>query len=104
MYGLGRDSLQWFTSYLKDRCQLVKLGDTQSSVAFVLRGIPQGSVLGPLLFIVFINVLPLYITSSRIDLYAYDTTLTSSMNYSSIGRLEGTLNSSIAEIFEQTAN
>ena len=70
------------------------------SVAIVRHGIPQGSILGPLLFIVFINDLPLYVTSSRIDLYADDTTLTSSTNYSSIGRLEGTLNSSIAEIVD----
>ena len=89
VYGLSRDSLQWFTSYLKDRRQLVKLGDKQSSVAIVRHGIPQGSILGPLLFIVFINDLPLYVTSSRIDLYADDTTLSSSTNYSSIRRLEG---------------
>ena len=104
MYGLGRDSLQWFTSYLKDRCQLVKLGDKHSSVAFVSHGIPQGSIFGPLLFIVLIDDLPLYVTLSRTDLYANDTTLTSSTNYSSTGRLEGTLNSAIAEIVEQTAN
>ena len=104
VYGLSRDSLQWFTSYLKDRRQHVKLGDKQSSVAIVRHGIPQGSILGPLLFIVFINDLPLYVTSSRIDLYADDTTLTSSTNYSSIGRLEGTLNSSIAEIVDWAAS
>ena len=62
VYGLSRDSLQWFTSYSKDRRQLVKLGDKQSSVAIVRHGIPQGSILGPLLFIVFINDLPLYVT------------------------------------------
>ena len=62
VYGLSRDSLQWFTSYLKDRRQHVKLGDKQSSVAIVRHGIPQGSILGPLLFIVFINDLPLYVT------------------------------------------
>ena len=104
VYGLRRDSLQWFTSYLKDKRQFVKLGDKQSSVAIVRHGILQGSILGPLLFIVFINDLPLYVTSSRIDLYADDTTLTSSTNYSSIGRLEGTLNSTIAEIVDWAAS
>ena len=103
MYGISRESLQWLTSYLKDRRQLVKLGDKQSSVAIVRHGIPQGSILGPLLFIVFINDLPLYVTSSRIDLYADDTTLTSSINYSCMGRLEGTLHLSIAEIINWAA-
>ena len=104
VYGLSRDSLQWFTSYLKDKRQFVKLGDKQSSVAIVRHGILQGSILSPLLFIVFINDLPLYVTSSRIDLYADDTTLTSSTNYSYIGRLKGTLNSSIAEIVNWAAS
>ena len=44
------------------------------------------------------------VTSSRIDLYADDTTLTSSTNYSSIGKLEGTLNSSITEIVDWAAS
>ena len=55
VFGISRDSFQWFNSYLKDRRQLVKLGAKQSSVAIVRHGIPQGSILGLLLFIVFIN-------------------------------------------------
>ena len=98
VYGLSKESLQWFTSQLKDRCQLVKMGDKLSNLAVVRHGIPQGSMLGPLLFIAFINDLPLHDTSSRIDLYADDTTLTSCTNYSSIGKLKHTLNSSISEI------
>ena len=89
VYGISRDSLRWFTLYLKDRRQLVKPGEKLSSVAIVRHGILQGSILSPLLFFVFINDLPLYVSSSRINLYADDTTLTSSTNYSSIGRLEG---------------
>ena len=75
VYGLSTQTLQWFTSYLRNRRQLVKLGDQQSNVATVSHGIPQGSILGPLLFIVFINDVPFHDTSSTIDLYADDTTL-----------------------------
>ena len=104
VYGLSAETLQWFTSYLRNRRQLVKLGDNQSNVATVPHGIPQGSILGPLLFIVFINDLPFHVTSSTIDLYADDTTLTSCANFSSIDRLEQNLNSSVAEIAEWAAS
>ena len=100
VYGLSTETLQWFTSYLRNRRQLVKLWDKQSNVANVPHDIPQGSILGPLLFIVFMNDLPFHVTSSAIDLYADDTTLTSCANYSSIDRLEQNLNSSVAEIAE----
>ena len=100
VYGLSTETLQWFTCCLRNRRQLVKLGDKQSNVANFPHGIPQGSILGPLLFIVFINNLPFHVTSSAIDLYADDTTLTSCANYSSIDRLEQNLNSSVAEIAE----
>ena len=62
-----------------------------------------GSILSPLLFILFINDLPFHVTSSTIDLYADDTMLTSCANYSSIDRLEQNLNSSVAEIAEWAA-
>ena len=104
VYGLSTETLQWFTSYLTNRRQLVKLGDKQSNLANVPHGIPQGSILGPLLFIVFINDLPFHVTSSTIDLYADDTTLTSCANYSSIDKLEQNLNSSVAEIAEWAAS
>ena len=86
VYGLSTETLEWFTSYLRNRYQLVKLGNKQSNVANVPNGIPQGSILGLLLFIIFINDLPFHVTSSAIDLYADDTTLTSCANYSSIDR------------------
>ena len=91
IYGLTKESFLWFTSYLKERRQFVKLGDKQSDTTFIHHGIPQGSILGPLLFNVFINDLPLHVTSSKVDLYADDTTLTSSMNHCSLGKLQDTL-------------
>ena len=101
IYGLTKESLLWFTSYLKERRQFVKLGDKQSDTTFIYHSIPQGSILGPLLFTVFINDLPLHVTSSKVDLYADDTTLTSSMNHCSLGKLHDNLNSNKLPINEE---
>ena len=49
-FGVGGCVLKWFTSYLTDRYQSIKIGSTLSDVCKLLFGIPQGSVLGPLLF------------------------------------------------------
>ena len=53
--GIGGLSLKWFTSYLKNRKQFVKLGDYKSKFLTIKSGVPQGSILGPLLFIIYIN-------------------------------------------------
>ena len=62
-------------SYLLDRKQEVRIGKSTSEKRNILAGVPQGSVLGPLLFILFINDLPLHIEHSNIDIFADDATL-----------------------------
>ena len=74
MYGIKNETLQCFTSYLTERRQQVKVNDSKSSFKPVLCGIPQGSILGPLLFLLFINDL-LYTSNVFTDLYDDDTTL-----------------------------
>ena len=74
-FGIGGVVLDWFQSYLTGRVQYVRCGRRQSSLMKVLYGLPQGSVLGPLLFILYTADLITVIESSglRPHLYADDT-------------------------------
>ena len=64
------------SSYLLDRKQKVVINNDESRTENVLFGVPQGSILGPLLFLMFINDLPLYTNNGvSTDLYVDDTTL-----------------------------
>ena len=49
-FGLGGTVLRWFASYLRNHCQAIKIGSTLSELSNLIYGVPQGSVLGPLLF------------------------------------------------------
>ena len=66
--------LRWFKSYLSHRRQRVVLNGVESNWADVLAGVPQGSILGPLLFLIYINDIVNNIRSS-IRLFADDTTI-----------------------------
>ena len=74
-YGILDKEHEWFLNYLSSRMQRVSVNDTYSDWTSVSRGVPQGSILGPLLFLVFMNDLPSVVTSCTINLYADDTTI-----------------------------
>ena len=68
-YGFGNKLVGWIQSFLSDREQVVVLNGVHSDIAKVLSGVPQGTVLGPLLFILFINDLEQIVTSSTVSFF-----------------------------------
>ena len=84
LYRASESTLQWFKSYLTNRSQFVTIDGKQSRPQFVTHGVPQGSVLGPILFLLFVNDIPLHVSNSNLDIFADDTTLSASAQWSNI--------------------
>ena len=73
--GISGIPLQWFSSYLMNRQQLVDCDGTFSSVTILNTGVPQGSILGPLLFIIYVNGIHEASENFHAILFADDTSL-----------------------------
>ena len=73
--GFSSTVLNWFSNYLSGRTQCVALDNCTSSMLEVKMGVPQGSVLGPILFSIYINNLGLDLNQTKANFYADDTIL-----------------------------
>ena len=74
-YGIKDTALSWFKSYLSNRTQYVQYKDIASTELTITTGVPQGSILGPLLFIIYINDISKVTNKFQFTIYADDTTL-----------------------------
>ena len=74
-YGIQDREIGWFQSYLSNRRQFCRVDGVDSEIKHVKVGVPQGSCLGPLLFLVYVNDLPCSVKNSTVSMHADDTSL-----------------------------
>ena len=103
-YGIRGNPLKLISSYLENRQQFVEFRNTKSNIMQISTGVPQGSILGPLLFLIYINDFPSASSYFNFIMYADDTTLYSNIdspNQNDMIRLTETkINAELAKIDE----
>ena len=74
-YGLDQNAVEFFKSYLSNRYQCCKINNTLGDWRKIIAGVPQGSILGPLLFNIFLNDIFFFLKNANLGNYADDSTL-----------------------------
>jgi len=82
--GASPSTVEWFRSYLSNRCQYVRINSTHSDSLTVTHGVPQGAILSPLLFCIYLNDLPSTTSSCQIESYMDNSKLFLSFQLSDI--------------------
>ena len=106
VFGIRSTALQWFRSYLEDRSQYVSVNNLSSSPSPLLFGVPQGSVLGPALFVMYTTPLSSIIQQHAVNhqLFADDTQLQQSCKPTDIHTLTHTLENATIDIKSWMSN
>lgn len=95
-YGIRGNALSWFTNYLQNRQQYVKIDNYESTKLTMKCGVPQGSTLGPLLFLLYINDMPNSTTKLSFRIFADDTNVFYACNNAK--DLESVMNQELTKI------
>ena len=105
-YGIKNTSFKWFSSYLTNRLQYVQYDGQESDLSTITTGVPQGSILGPLLFIIYMNDIHKVTDKFNFILYADDTSLVEPLctfNYSvkdNINDISQNINAELDAVYE----
>ena len=100
-YGINGTPLEWFTSYLTGRSQYVEIDGVSSNVLSLSTGVPQGSIIGSLLFLIYMNDIPYCTQYFDFILYADDTTLSNTIQIPSMFPLN--INEELAKVYDWLA-
>jgi hypothetical protein len=97
-YGIRNNELEWFKSYLFNRTQLVVNNGKRSSKSVLNIGVPQGTILGPVLFLLYINDLSNSVCKANINIYADDVVVYSSN--SNISQLQNEMQNVMDSVYD----